>query len=1137
MKIYLNDLADDHDGDGVSSAIENRIGTCDGIERQIGVFRCVTTAFYTRQLGMTPSAEPRALGVWMDPRDTDGDGLSDRAEIFGADNSFSRPEFANGRCGDGTLSPQNIPNADQTFPLWGFSPRKRDMLVEIDLARERQILPGGTTDQSCNYAGPCAMGESPLRPMLQERVEGDLDVWSYGFVRPMSYYVNQLRIFHQHFANLTSVRVANPDLSNGIEVHFDITSSTVVTTGHGLRPLFNITSPIDGMALPGLIIYQPVGRSGSTCQCGAANLCPSSRHAGYAHYARATPQFGGGQSGPNGVIDMPMGSGSDAAHEAGHHLGLSHGGPNRSWADAGSSAIAFYESERNDLLITGKVAHYSIMNYSYATRAPFSRGMRNAFPLPRTVDGEFGFPETYVFGLVDSSVVASYANPAYAVSPAGCDTLSSPWCINADFNRDGTYSGNFLGAVAATDPAQWFQGEHVMVQVPGMWCASELRSSGLRNEALCCNAGRLSGGRCLDSSTTPPTEIGPTTNIPETNTMLLAASPAATVANQRLYTFFFDDSVSGGDTRAGNISNTEGAKLPRRCSFENNAAGECTPTTATVGRLRWAAVDTFAEPTPAVGTVPDPHICLSRTTDCTRVAPGAREYGVVSQVDPLLGPTTINTLGVAKIAATTLRSASGDETVMLAWTTRLGFECAPYTNGCRDTWQPLQVRFASATTMETGSFVPIPSGLRGPVFPGGAGTRISSVAVVAWDPGPTATRSTQRALLFAREARGQADGGTLWWTVCSPSTGCDEMQRLRIGASTDDVISDTAIAAAVDHPLDGSGTSVGLVYGRRPIGGPLGASPRFQLVRILPDGTGGITTSQTEILYRNAVPVGTVPESGVSIAFADGSVEQKGRLFLVHEWTDGADLVPTFHESQSWPFSSESGADRMSPAAITLWSLTRPRSGFRTTTGAWNIRPSDGPGHIPTLFFDERVSDPGTLGFQLTTARTRYLERNVRMVRNSVEQNGPRLSFIPVADPRPLASHFDYDEHSQLAFQLCPTIAGSSRGMLGPDLDSTGPLGPLRCPGAASFVQQSAMGLHLSNRVMSQCRGSCLRFSTPTEIFDAIADAIVDQGMYATRPPDSFPKHILDDPPIGRSRSCSVGMEQGPYHSTLEQPQ
>lgn len=88
--LYVNDYTDDHDSDGLGHGLESELGTCDN----------------------SPFETCDAYTAVVLPEDTDRDGLSDSAEVFGVDDPSG-------------LAPQYLPR-------WGASPRHKDVFVEID---------------------------------------------------------------------------------------------------------------------------------------------------------------------------------------------------------------------------------------------------------------------------------------------------------------------------------------------------------------------------------------------------------------------------------------------------------------------------------------------------------------------------------------------------------------------------------------------------------------------------------------------------------------------------------------------------------------------------------------------------------------------------------------------------------------------------------------------------------------------------------------------------------------------------------------------------------------------------------------------------------------------------------------------
>ncbi|MEZ4389564.1 MAG: thrombospondin type 3 repeat-containing protein [Polyangiales bacterium] len=254
MRLILNARygTDDADYDGLSNAVEQTLGTCDGLNpfptSASTSVRCTLWSSFAAATNPTQ---------FMDPRDTDGDGLSDGAEVLGSDRSNARNVDALG-VGLSTVSVNT--GVSETFPRWGFSPLHKDILVEIDMGIEGLSCNQAQPRQGC-YPDP--MSGVPVT-IPQKLRPADAAIW------PLENWMNSLRVWHDRFAVIPSTRANNPDGIDGINVHFDVRSAAVATMGHGMRAAFNpFPSNLGTDARPGLIIYIPGQEtSGSTCSCG-----------------------------------------------------------------------------------------------------------------------------------------------------------------------------------------------------------------------------------------------------------------------------------------------------------------------------------------------------------------------------------------------------------------------------------------------------------------------------------------------------------------------------------------------------------------------------------------------------------------------------------------------------------------------------------------------------------------------------------------------------------------------------------------------------------------------------------------------------------------------------------------------------
>ncbi len=403
-RVALDDWYDeDSDHDGLSDAIEAQLGLCDGVVSSVpssstgAGFPCATWAQVTA--GTNTS----------DPRDTDGDGISDYAEVLGSDRGGSSND------------------ADQTFPLWGADPRHKDLFVEVD-----------SFAKSCPDAGDPAIGV--LRHALPT------DISRLGLRAP-----DDLYRFAEIFNGIRADAAENPDGAPGIAVHFDVAledrgtgcASPPCYVHHRSRPAQGYYvrdfSPVstDGSypPRPGLVIFDPDG-TGSSCSDTPAHTALSDAHQGaFVHYAlkaysarEGNSAFAsqGGWAGMDGVT---------FAHEMGHFLGLQHGGP---------GDPSPFAAPAGDRYSATKLSQLSVMNYVYQgggdVDAGFSSGRRALYPLPRP--GTLDYPESQPFGALSAGFLSADSlgggSWGLAVSPAG-----------VDFNFDGSVGPPLVGPVEA----------------------------------------------------------------------------------------------------------------------------------------------------------------------------------------------------------------------------------------------------------------------------------------------------------------------------------------------------------------------------------------------------------------------------------------------------------------------------------------------------------------------------------------------------------------------------------------------------------------------------------------------------------------------------------------------------------------
>lgn len=663
LRVLLNAAytdATDPDGDGVSSAIEATFDTCDG-RRAFAADRACTTMAFVR-------ASPTR--AWMDPRDTDGDGLSDGAELLGSDRARGTPPMPSGACA--APAPVDVADADQTLPRWSFDPRHKDALIELDLAAGNQAT-CPTATSGCPADGSTAPDAS------------------------------QLVIWQAKYDGLPARQVNNPDHQPGIRLHFDVRLPAASTAGHGTRAEFRVTDA-GGQARPGLVLYQPDG-GGSQCSCDGAAMCADPRHGGFARYA---VDGGGGVGGGNSSCDSPISYGTlglAAAHEMGHHLGLQHGGPTQCLGNP----FGLDPQVVPEIVLPNKLIFDSPMSYLviYDPRAQFSTGARG-FTLPRAVtpDGPLVYPERGVYqgGAVDLMAQALGAQASGEAPPRTCPPSTS--CPDIDLDFDGRTDHDVRLPVTGG----YYFGRDFVTQVNSYWCATEQEP--------------IFGGGCCTAPTTPGAAhqcIAPSTATEATlaHTMLVAGSPATAIAAGRWYEVFVDDQITDDDVGAGQVP-------PRRCGATAARDTGCTPLPPGQplrGKLRWGRVTSWSIASERGSATP----CRGNGSQCgvgvargdLRLGGPADDAAIWGNVVMALG--TIGDGGDQRVVLAWAQRGSA---------TASGFDCAGA--ACASGWSRLHLRGGAAATLETAGVDVV--GAADLTFPAGEDPRVSGVAIVRWNP-------------------------------------------------------------------------------------------------------------------------------------------------------------------------------------------------------------------------------------------------------------------------------------------------------------------------------------------------------------------------------------------------------------------
>jgi hypothetical protein len=252
----------DPDVDGLGTELEAHIGTCSKLSGLAGNWEC-----------------SRA----KDPRDTDGDGLTDRDELVGI---IHKTPY-------------------QLLPRWGADPRHKDLFIEIDFRLKTK-------------------GEAPRKlsremAMRMAEIIGD---------------PTQSQLFR--LAHAQSLN--NPDLKPGIALHVDngVTpppnAPVSELTTYGNWGGYSVVPPI----CTGLVIGRARRAPGEVApfeNCRPARVeevFPTSmteQRRGVFHYALGYPGSGGQAGYHTFRLNIPIDSAAAALHELGHNIGLGHGGP------------------------------------------------------------------------------------------------------------------------------------------------------------------------------------------------------------------------------------------------------------------------------------------------------------------------------------------------------------------------------------------------------------------------------------------------------------------------------------------------------------------------------------------------------------------------------------------------------------------------------------------------------------------------------------------------------------------------------------------------------------------------------------------------------------------------------------------
>ncbi|CAN5516379.1 hypothetical protein BH23CHL2_BH23CHL2_05540 [soil metagenome] len=273
--LLRNDVMDDGDGDGLGKWLEAALGTCSSLS---GFVRGVDGYEFDCSLA-------------ADPRDTDGDGISDGLEVFGrlVDNQVVATDSTLAGVpaypgGDVVASFQSHLN----LPMWGADPRHKDLFIEVDFMQR-------------------SPGEMPqkMTPAVARQFA--------------AYYQDTLDNPHPLVDLYRAVSLLNPDGKRGINTHLDIGVAPETpddATIYGDWGGYNAVPPVQNAE------GEWVGDNPHT----AWQFNMNEARRGVFRYILAYPG-GGGQNPINSfAASGPLNSAWVLAHEFAHAMGLDHGG-------------------------------------------------------------------------------------------------------------------------------------------------------------------------------------------------------------------------------------------------------------------------------------------------------------------------------------------------------------------------------------------------------------------------------------------------------------------------------------------------------------------------------------------------------------------------------------------------------------------------------------------------------------------------------------------------------------------------------------------------------------------------------------------------------------------------------------------
>lgn len=375
--LVRNEYSHDADGDGLGDSLEAAIGTCSSLSGYVSVnggyeFDCSQAA---------------------DPRDTDGDGISDGIEVLGL---YVPPVLAPATAESSALAvlPDVTASLDThlNLPLWGADPRHKDIFIEVDFM---QRSPGEAAGK--------------VSPAVARQFA--------------SYYQDTLDNPHPLVDLYRAVTLRNPDGKRGINTHLDT----------GIAP----ESPADATIYGnwgGSSVVPPVqktdGTWGGDNPQTAWQVNMNAARRGIFRYIMVYPT-GGGQNPLNSFAGSgPLDNAWVLAHEFAHAMGLDHGGnpaiaqpnckPNYqsllNYGYQGYPNIGFSDGVGTSSLNNTALKEFKAVDPSNTTYLDLLE-----FNYKYFVDREFGHVDWNRDGFIagENSTVRAYAN--YKPGGGGCE--------------------------------------------------------------------------------------------------------------------------------------------------------------------------------------------------------------------------------------------------------------------------------------------------------------------------------------------------------------------------------------------------------------------------------------------------------------------------------------------------------------------------------------------------------------------------------------------------------------------------------------------------------------------------------------------------------------------------------------------